>query len=81
MLADSFCAFLSFRALVLVWFFLLHLEGVFTFARYFLIANVSHVTLDLVFCLVGRHSAAASKWALTKFVIFVIRSMLFCLHL
>ena len=35
-LANSFCAFLSFRALVLVRFFLLHLEAVFTYAKFFL---------------------------------------------
>ena len=47
MLAHSFCAFLIFRALVLVGFFLLHLEAVFTSARFFLTANVSHGTLGL----------------------------------
>ena len=67
MLANSFSAFLSFRALVLVGFFLLHLEAVFTSARLSLTANVSHGTQGLVLCLVGMHSAAASKWALTKF--------------
>ena len=67
MLANSFCAFLSFRALILVGFSLLHLEAVFTFARFFLTANVSHWTLGLALCLVGMHSVAASKWALTKF--------------
>ena len=67
MLAKSFCAFLSFRAWVLVGFFLLHLEAAFTSARFFLTANVSHGTLGLAFCFVGMHSAAASKWALTKF--------------
>ena len=66
-LANSFCAFLSFRALVLVGFFLLHLEAVFTSARFFLTVYVSHGTLGLVLCLVGMHSAVASKWALTKF--------------
>ena len=35
MLANSFCAFLSFRVLVLVGFFLLHFEAVFTSARFF----------------------------------------------
>ena len=35
MLANSFCVYLSFRALVLVGFFLLHLEAVFTSARFF----------------------------------------------
>ena len=34
-LANSFCAFLSFRALILVGFLLLHLEAVFTSARFF----------------------------------------------
>ena len=45
MLANSFCAFFSFRAFVFVGFFLLHLEAVFTSARFSLIANVSHGTL------------------------------------
>ena len=67
MLANSFCAFLSFRALALVGFFLLYLEAVFTSARFFLTANVFHGTLGLAFCLAGMHSAAVSKWALTKF--------------
>ena len=67
MLANSFCAFLSFWALVLVGFFILHLEVVFTSARFLLTANVSHETLGLVLCLVGMHSAAVSKWALMKF--------------
>ena len=35
MLANSFCAFLSFRALILVRFLLLHLEAVFTCAHFF----------------------------------------------
>ena len=68
MLAYSFCAFLSFRALVLVEFFLLLLEAVFTSARFSLTVNVSHGTLELVLCLVGMYSAAASKWVLTKFL-------------
>ena len=68
MLANSFCAFLRFSALVLVGFFLLHLEAVFTSARFSLTANVSHGTLDLVLCLIGMYSAAASKWTLTKFL-------------
>ena len=65
-LANSFCGFLSVKALVLIGFFLLHLEAVFTSERFSLSANVSHGTLGLVLCLVGMHSAAASKWALTK---------------
>ena len=60
-LVNSFCAFLSFRALILVGFLLLHLESVFTSARFFLNPNVSHGTLSLAICLVGMHSAAASK--------------------
>ena len=64
---NLFCVFLSFRALILVGFFLLHLEVVFTSTRFFLTANVSHGTLVLALCLLGMHSAAASKWALTKF--------------
>ena len=67
MSANLFCAFLSFRALILVRFLLLHLEAVFTFACFFLTANASHGTLGLALCLVGMHSAAASMWALTKF--------------
>ena len=68
MLANSFCAFLSFRALILVGFLLLHLEAVFMSARFFLTASVSHWTLGFALCLVGMHSAAAaSKWVLTKF--------------
>ena len=66
-LANSFCAFLSFRALVLVGFLLLNLEAVFTPDVFFLTANVSYGTLGLVPCFVGTHSAAASKWALRKF--------------
>ena len=67
MLANSFCAFFSFRAFVFVGFFLLHLETVFTFARFSLIASVSHGTLDLVLSFVGKHFTAASRCALTKF--------------
>ena len=50
MLANSFCAFFSFRAFALVGFFLLHLESVFTSARLSLTANISDGTLDLVLC-------------------------------
>ena len=67
-LANSFCAFLSFRALI--WFetcsyfralilfrlLLLYLEVVFTSASIFLTANVSHGTLGLALCLVGIHN-------------------------
>ena len=67
MLANLFCAFIRFTTLVLVWFSLSHLEAVFTSARFSLTANVSLGTLGLALCLVGMHSAAASKWALTKF--------------
>ena len=67
MLANSFCAFLSFRALVLVGFFLLHLQAVFTSAHFSLTANVSRGAIDFVLCLVRMNSAAASQWALTKF--------------
>ena len=56
--------FLSF---ILVGFLLLHRDTVFTFARFFLTANVSFWTLGLALCLVGMHSALASMWALTKF--------------
>ena len=67
MLANSFCAFLSFRALVLVGLYVLHLNAVFTSTRFPLTANVSHGILDFVLCLVGINSAAASQGALTKF--------------
>ena len=67
MFANSFCVLLRFRALIFVGFFLLHLEVVFTSARFFLIANISHGTLDLALCLDGMRFTAASKWALTKF--------------
>ena len=66
MLANSFCTFSSFRALILVRFFLLHLEAVFTSARFFLMAKVSRGTLGLALCLVGIYTAAASQWALMK---------------
>ena len=61
MLANSFCTFLSFRALILVGFFLLHSEAVFKSAWFFLTTNVSHGTLGLALYLVGMHSAATSK--------------------
>ena len=67
MLANSFCVFLSFSALILVVFFLLNLKAVFTSVRLFLTANVSHGTMSLALYLVGMHSAATSNWALTKF--------------
>ena len=67
MLANSFCAFFSFRAFVFVGFFLLHLEAVFMSVRFSLSANVSHGTLDLVLSFVGMHFATASRCALTKF--------------
>ena len=66
-LANSFCVFLSFRALILVGSLLLHLEVVFKSARFVLTANISHRTLGLALCLICMHSVAASKWALTKF--------------
>ena len=66
-LVNSFCAFLSFWVLILVRFFLLRREAIFTSARFFLTANVSHETQCLTLCLVGMHFAAASKWALMKF--------------
>ena len=58
-LVNSFCAFLCFRALILVGFLRLQLEAVFMSARFFLTANVSHGTLDLALFLVGMHSTAA----------------------
>ena len=67
MLANSVRDFLSFKALILVGFLLLHLEAVFTSARSFLTTKVSYGTLRLTHCLVDRHSAASSKWTLTTF--------------
>ena len=67
MLANSFCAFFSFRAFAFVGFSLLHLEAVFMSARFSLTAKVSHGTLDLVLNFVGMHFPAASRCALTKF--------------
>ena len=67
MLANSFCTFLSFRAFLFAGFFLLHLDAVFTSARFSLTTNVSHGTLDLVISFVGMHFAAASRCALKKF--------------
>ena len=61
MFANSFCTFFSFRAFVFVGFFLLHLEAVFTSARFSLTANVSHGTLDLVVSFVGMYFANASR--------------------
>ena len=66
MLANSFCAFLSFWALVLVGFFLLHLEAIFTSAHFSLTA-VTHGTLYFVLCLAGMNFAATSRWVLMKF--------------
>ena len=75
MLANSFCAFFSFRAFVFVGFFLLYLVAVFTSACFTLTANVSLWTLDLVLSFFGMHFAAASRCALTKFI---IRGTYFC---
>ena len=66
-LANSFCAFFGFSAFVFVGFIVLHLEAVFTFARFSLTANVSQGTLDLVLGFVGMYFSAASRCALTKF--------------
>ena len=67
MLVNSFCAFLRFRILVLVGFFLLHLETILTSVRFFITTNVCYETLGLALCVVCMHSVAASNWALTKF--------------
>ena len=67
MLANSFRAFFSFRAFVFVGLLQLHLEAVFTSARFSLTANVSQGTLDLVLGFVGMYFATASRYALTKF--------------
>ena len=40
-------------------------------ARFFLTANVSHGTLDLALCLVGMHSAVASKEAYVYICIYI----------
>ena len=65
-LAISFGAFLSFRALILLVFLLLYLKAVFMSACRILTANVAHATLGLVLSLVDMHSSAASRWALTE---------------
>ena len=67
MLANSFYAFSSLRALVLVGVFLLYLEAAFMSACFFITANISHGTLGLALCLVGMYSAVTSKWELMKF--------------
>ena len=68
-LVNSFWAFLSFPVLILVGLHLFYKAPIFTSARFFfLTTNVSQRTLDLFLCLVGMHSTAASKWALTKFI-------------
>ena len=67
MLANSFCAFFSFRAFVFVGFFLKDLEAVFTSARFSLTANASHGTLYLVLGFGGIQFAAASMCASAKF--------------
>ena len=66
-LVSSFCAFLSFCALILVGFLLLHRDAVFTSACFFL-TTVSDGTLDLALCLVCILPDAASMWVLTKFL-------------
>ena len=66
-IVNSFYALLRFWVLILAGFLLLHLEAVFTSASFFLTTYVSHRTLGLALCLVGMHSAAASKWALMEF--------------
>ena len=72
--------FFSFRAFEFVEFFLLHLEAVFTCARFSQTANVSHGTLDLVLSFVGMHFAADSRCAYTKFSYssFGVRIFVFC---
>ena len=55
--------------MIFVGFLLLHYEVVVTSAHFFLTVNGSHGTLGLVLWLIGIHSAATSKWALTKFSI------------
>ena len=57
-----------FWSLIIVGFILLHRDAVFLSARLFLTANISHWTLILALSLVGKHSAAASMWALMKFL-------------
>ena len=82
MLAYSFCAFffVSFRAIEFIGFFLLHMEAVFTSARFSLTVNVSHGTLDLVLCFVGMNFAAAFM-GVDEILIFVIRCKCLCLLL
>ena len=63
---NLFCAFLSFCVLIFIGFLLLCEEGIFMSTHFFLTINVSHRSLSLALCLVGMHSAAASKQAFTK---------------
>ena len=55
-LVSSFCAFLSFWALILAEFLLLRKKTIFTSAHFFLTANVFHWTLGLALCFVDMHS-------------------------
>ena len=48
-------------------------EAIFMSARFFITTYVSYGTLGLAVCLVGMHSAADSKWALTNFSYLSIR--------
>ena len=66
-LDNSFVLSLSFWVLIFIMFLLFCREAIFTSVRFFLTANVSHGTLGLALCLVGKPSSAASMWALTKF--------------
>ena len=66
MLANWFCAILSFWGLIFVGFLLLRREAIFTSVRFFLTANIFPGSLGFALCFVGMHSAAAIKWALTK---------------
>ena len=61
------CAFLSFWALALVGFLLLHKDAVFTLSHFLLTNSLSLGTLCLALIFLGYHSTAASKWTLTKY--------------
>ena len=78
---NHFVLFLSFRALVLVGFFLLHLVAIFVSAFFSLTANVSHGSLYCVFLFSWNEFRHHFLVGVDKILIFFIRSVCFCLFL
>ena len=83
MLAISFCDFFKFQGIDIGWIgwvLPIAFGSSFHVCTLSLTANVSHGTIGLALCLVGMHSAAASKWALTKFSysLFGVCASIFC---